>query len=118
MLSLPPKCPFVPSEHPITHAAPDSPVARTPELLILLLAAVLTLGAIALGGEGGGGSATPSAATASSAHVRLVERRVEALRGLRFRRPVPVAVVSPAQARRDGLAETDRSEPAAQRRVD
>lgn len=34
---------------------------------------------------------------------------MEALRGLRFRHPVPVAIVSPAQARRDGLADAARS---------
>jgi hypothetical protein len=86
--------------------------------LILLLAVLLAAGAIALGGGGDEDSSSPRPATASPAHVRLIERRVEALRGLRFRRPVPVAVVSPAQARREGLAEVDRSQPLAQRRVD
>jgi len=70
-----------------------------------------------LGGEDGdAGSGQPS--TVSPAHVRLVERRVEALRGLRFRRPVPVAVVSPAQARREGTAEAQRTQPAARQRAD
>jgi hypothetical protein len=53
----------------------------------------------------------------SPAHVRVIEHRVEALRGLRFRRPVPVAIVSPAQARRIGLAESARSDPPAHQRA-
>ena len=70
---------------------------------------------------GGGSSRSPRSGAAipsqvGSAHIALVERRVEALRGLRFLRPVPVAVVSPAQARRDGLADFDR-QPAAARRA-
>jgi len=117
-----PCCPFlrggpvVRDQHQITRPRPDSPVSRTPELLILLLAALLVAGALALGGGAGAPTARP-AATASPAHVRLIERRVEALRGLRFRHPVPVAVVSAAQARREGLADFDRGQPAAQRRV-
>lgn len=90
----------------------DEPVSRTPELLILLLVVLLAAGAIALGGGGDGsrsGSSARPAVTVSSAHIRLIERRVETLRGLRFVRPVPVAVVSPAQARREGLADFDRS---------
>ncbi|HET6449597.1 MAG TPA: hypothetical protein VFG31_10865 [Conexibacter sp.] len=106
------------SEYPITRPRSDSPVSRTPELLILLLAALLGAGAIALGSGGGNDAAgTVHAATASPTHVRLIERRVEALRGLRFRRAVPVVVVSPAQARREGLAEFDRGQPREQRRV-
>jgi hypothetical protein len=80
-----------------------------PELLILLLVAVLAAGAIALGG-GQGNAGSQRATTVSAAHVRLVERRVEELRGLRFRRPVPVAVVSPAQARREGTADAQRTQ--------
>jgi hypothetical protein len=104
----------------------DSPVSRTtrppvtlgertPELVIVVLAAALLAGALALGSPGGGGGAParaqPRAAPVrvSAAHVALVERRVEALRGLRFRRPVPVAVISPAQARRIGLADERRT---------
>ena len=48
---------------------------------------------------------------------RVIARRVEALRDLRFRHPVPVAVVSPAQARREGIADYDRRQPLARRRA-
>ena len=101
----------------------DEPVSRAPELLILLLVVLLAAGAIALGGGGGGGggsrpgSSARPAATVSPAHVRLVERRVEALRGLRFVRPVPVVVVSQREARREGLADFDRSVSAAQQQA-
>jgi hypothetical protein len=88
----------------------------TPELTILALVVVLAVGAVVLGREGSD-SAFPRAGTVSPAHIRLVERRVEALRDLRFRRPVPVAVVSPAQARRQGLADFDRGQPLARRRT-
>ena len=92
---------------------------RTPEVVILAVLAALAAGALLLGGGGGGASSPAHAArgeTVSPARIALIERRVEALRGLRFRHPVPVAVVSPAQARREGLAEYDRSDPVAQRR--
>ena len=92
---------------------------RTPELVVLLLAGLLAAGALLLGGGGGSssGAATGAGSPVTKAHVALVERRVERLRGLHFRHPVPVALVSPAQARREGLADYDRSSPPAQRRT-
>jgi hypothetical protein len=84
----------------------------------VLLVALLAAGALALGSRG---ERSPGAAevreTVSRAHLALVARRVEALRGLRFRHAVPVAVVSPAQARRAGVAEARRSQPPAQQRA-
>jgi hypothetical protein len=65
--------------------------------------------------EGNDPSARPAAPAAS---VSTIATRVEALRGLRFRsRPVPESV-SPAQARREGLEDLDRSYPEARRRAD
>jgi hypothetical protein len=95
---------------------------RTPELAILAVLAALAAGALLFGGSdssspAAGGSASARGASVTPAHIAQIERRVEALRDLRFRHPVPVAVVSPAQARREGLAEEDRSEPVPQRRV-
>jgi hypothetical protein len=50
--------------------------------------------------------------------VSTIAARVEALRGLRFdSRPVP-QTVSPAQARREGLEDLDRSYPEARRKAD
>ena len=86
---------------------------RTPLAIIAVLLAVLVpLGFLTEkepSGEGGAGSATP---------IATIAARVEALRGVRFReRPVPLRV-SPAQARREGLADLDRGYPLARRRVD
>jgi hypothetical protein len=54
----------------------------------------------------------------SAASVRTIAARVETLRGLRFEsRPVP-QTVSPAQARREGLEDLDRSYPEARRKAD
>lgn len=76
---------------------------------------MLAVGAVALGGTSE--SVARPDRIVSPAHIRLVERRVEALRGLRFRHPVPVAIVSPAQARREGTADTQRTRPARQQRA-
>jgi hypothetical protein len=81
----------------------------------MLIAALGIAGGVL--GTDSGRSAGASSDTVSRAHVALVARRVEALRGLRFRRPVSVAVVSPAQARRTGVAELNRSQPLARRRA-
>jgi hypothetical protein len=65
--------------------------------------------------EGSDESARPAATAAS---VSTIAARVEELRGLRFRsRPVP-QTVSPAQARREGLEDLDRSYPETRRRAD
>jgi hypothetical protein len=85
--------------------------------VILALIVVLAIGAIVLGGSGSGG-ASPAAATVTPARIARIEHRVELLRGLRFRHPVPVSVVSHAQARRVGLAEQRRAQPPAAQRVD
>ena len=67
--------------------------------------------------EGGEPRPAPRA-PAPAADVATIAARVEALRGLRFRsRPVPQRV-TPAQARREGLEDLDRSYPAARRRAD
>src|SRR4051794_38985104 len=64
------------------------------------------------------GDARPDPPAATSAPVPAIAARVEVLRGLRFRsRPVPQSV-SPAQARREGLEDLDRSYPESRRRAD
>jgi hypothetical protein len=81
---------------------------HTPELVLLVLAALLALGGALLGGDGGDGRAA-AGERIPAARIARIERRVEALRGLRFRRPVPVRVISAAEARRYGLAEERRT---------
>jgi hypothetical protein len=79
--------------------------------MAIVLAGLLVL--LVLQGEPS--SAPPPAPAAS---VATIASRVETLRGLRFRsRPVP-QTVSPAQARREGLEDLDRSYPEARRRAD
>jgi hypothetical protein len=89
--------------------------AKTPEIVIVVVLAFLVAGGLAAGRKGPDDSAT-AGAKAAAASVGPIARRVEQIRGLRFKRlPVP-AIVSPAQTRRDSLADLDRSGSAAERR--
>ncbi len=93
---------------------------RTPELAILSVLALLVAAGLLAGGGGGDAEGEASSARGSTVAPERIDRivgRVERLRGLRFRRPVAVEVVSPAEARRIGLAEMGRAEPAAERRA-
>jgi hypothetical protein len=64
------------------------------------------------------GEPAPERRAPPSAPVATIAARVEALRGLRFEtRPVP-QTVSPAQARREGLEDLDRSYPETRRKAD
>jgi hypothetical protein len=85
-------------------------------LLVLLLGAGFAFD----GGEAGGGGekAPPAAAAEKAAPVSVIAKRVEEIRGLRFETPPRPAEVSPAQAKRDGLEDLDRSYPEAQRHAD
>ena len=81
-------------------------------LLAIAILFVALVGVLALEGP------APRARPAAGADVATIAARVESLRDLRFRsRPVPQEV-TPAQARRDGLADLDRSYSAAQRGAD
>ena len=85
---------------------------RAPLTIVAVLAALL-YGLWALTGGDAEEPAPPSAAP-----VAAIATRVEALRGLRFDTiPRPVSV-TPAQARREGLEDLDRSYPEARRRAD
>ena len=80
---------------------------RTPELVLVLL--VVLLGGAAILSGGGGSSRSDAGQVVPAARIARIERQVEQLRGLRFLHPVPVAVVTPATARREGLADFERS---------
>jgi hypothetical protein len=80
---------------------------------------------VAIGVAGGGGrshqrstTTTARAPVEPATPVAVVARRVERIRDLHFRRLPPARRVSPAQAERAGLADFDRSYPAARRRAD
>ena len=91
----------------------NTPYTVAVVLLVLLLGAGFAFDG---GEEESGGKPRPAAEPA--APVATITSRVERIRGLRFEtRPRP-AEVSPAQAKRDGLEDLDRSYPAAERRVD
>ena len=90
---------------------------------VALALIVALLGLSVATGEWSKQAEKPAAAAAKpkpkpAADVATIASRVEAIRGLRFkRRPVP-AVVTPAQARREGLEDLDRSYPVERRRAD
>src|SRR5205085_7153139 len=97
-----PCCPFLRSVRCEVSIQSRTPVparrlsGRTPELAILAVIATLTVGALLLGGGGSTagtsvGSDTAEDAAVSPARIARIERRVEALRDLRFEHPVPVA---------------------------
>lgn len=95
---------------------------RTPELATLLVLVLLLVGALLLGGRGGGGGDTGASARAraggvSAQRLARVARRVEQLRGLRFRRDVRVEVLSPAQVRAFAARESEGEQPRAQVRA-
>ena len=85
---------------------------RMPLVVMVVLSAAL----FALWALTDDGSST--AAAAKPASVPVIAERVEALRALRFT-SVPKAVsVTPAQARKEGLEDLDRSYPVARQRAD
>jgi hypothetical protein len=94
---------------------------NTPFTVALVLLALLLGAGFAFDGgeeEGGAKPRPPAAAAEKAAPVSIIAKRVEEIRGLRFETPPRPAEVSPAQAKRDGLEDLDRSYPATQRHAD
>lgn len=81
-----------------------------------MLVALVGLGALTGSSSESGGSAGGSEAAVEE--VVTIARRIERIRGQRFRRRPEPRIVSPAEVRREGLAELDRTYPAARRRAD
>ena len=95
-------------------AAPEpSGGERTPERVLLGVLVALVAGALLVGdgGDDGGakGARSGAAAAARLPAVGVVARRVERIRGLRFERRPTARLVTPAQARREGLRELSRA---------
>src|SRR3954451_12403558 len=88
----------------------------TPMAVILVVLVLLVGLSVATGWDDDEGGAKP--ASARSAPIRTIEARVERLRDLRFTSPPVPQTVSPAQARRQGLADLDRSYPRERRLAD
>jgi hypothetical protein len=89
---------------------------RTPVVVCVVL--LLGLVAALVAGEGDRGGGEAAVREPPAAPVGTIARRVESLRGLRFRRMPEPVTVSAAQARREGLADLDRTYPPARRRAD
>jgi hypothetical protein len=86
-------------------------------MAVILAVLVLLLGlSVATGWDedGGGGSA----ASQRIAPIPTIEARVERLRELRFHSALKPQTVTPAQARKEGLADLDRTYPRARRLAD
>src|SRR3954451_794368 len=88
----------------------------TPMAVILVVLVLLVGLSVATGWDDDEGGAKP--ASARSAPIRTIEARVERLRDLRFTSPPVPQTVSPAQARREWLADLDRSYPRSRRLAD
>jgi hypothetical protein len=85
---------------------------RTPYVVIGVLIVVLLALSAVTGADGGGSPAE------RIAPVTVIAHRVETLRHLRYRTIPQARAASPAEARRDGLADFDRSYPIARRHAD
>jgi hypothetical protein len=92
--------------------------AATGEVVIGVLIVVLLVAGFLLGGtgstSGGGGTA---GARAAAAKVAPIARRVETVRGLRFKHLPKPLIVTPAQTRADSLRDLDRHTTAEERRA-
>ena len=84
--------------------------------VLILLAIELLFGAAHHDGSTRRGGGTAAADVVHE--VATIARRDEAIRGLRFKHVPAPLLVSPAQARRDALADFDRTYPAARRAAD
>jgi hypothetical protein len=85
--------------------------ASSPEVVIGVLLVLLVAAGIAFGSGSGGGDPATAGARAAAARVAPIARRVEAIRGLRFKQLPEPLIVTPAEARRDALADVDRNKP-------
>ena len=89
----------------------------TPLVVALVLLALLLGAGFAF--DGGDGDAAPAKPRVErSVPIPTLEARVEQIRRLRFESKPKPAVVSPAQAQRDGLEDLDRSYAPARRHAD
>ena len=82
------------------------------------LVVMVVLGAALFGAVGADRRRLDRRPRPSAAPVPVIAERVEALRGLRFTTVPEAVAVTPAQARKEGLEDFDRSYPVARRRAD
>src|SRR4051794_33323771 len=92
--------------------------SRTPEAMIAVLLAFLVAGGIAAGtANRGRGNAAVAGAQSAAAEVAPIARRVEVIRGLRFKQVPKPLIVTPEQTRRDQLADLKSKSSAEELRV-
>src|SRR3954468_21199588 len=92
--------------------------APTGEVVIAVLIVALLVGGFVLGGTGSSSSPGGTAgARAAAAKVAPIARRVETIRGLRFKHLPKPLIVTAAQTRADSLRELDRHTTPAERRA-
>src|SRR3954465_2950477 len=92
--------------------------ASTPETIILALLVGLVVLGLLLGGSSSSSSGSSVAGVAAAAkQVAPISRRVEKIRGLRFKRLPRPLIVTPAQTRADSLRELDRQTTPSERRA-
>jgi hypothetical protein len=91
----------------------------TGEVVIAVLIVALLVGGFVLGGTGSSSSSPggTAGAKAAAAKVAPIARRVETIRGLRFKHLPKPLIVSAAQTRADSLRELDRHTTPAERRA-
>src|SRR3954471_3679518 len=90
----------------------------TGEVVIAVLIVALLVGGFVLGGSGSSsGRGGTAGAHAAAAKVAPIARRVEAIRGLRFKHLPKPLIVTAAQTRADSVRELDRHTTPAERRA-
>src|SRR4051812_8019075 len=96
--------------------ATDCGAMSTPFTVALLLLAILLGAGFAL--DSGDARSPKRSKAEPPTPIATIERRVEAIRALRFESLPRPQTVSPAQAKRDGLEDLDRNYPATRRHAD
>jgi hypothetical protein len=92
--------------------------APTGEVVIVVLIAILLVAGFVLGGTGSSsGRGGTAGARAAAAKVAPIARRVETIRGLRFKHLPKPLIVSAAQTRADSLRDLDRQTTPKERRA-
>jgi hypothetical protein len=92
---------------PMRQRRPSPARPGVPELAILIVLVLLVAGGLLLGG--GSGDAEPQRTVVSAERLARVEAEVERIRGLDFKRPVSVEVMTPEEVRAYAEGELDAS---------
>jgi hypothetical protein len=115
-------CASPPSRHSCSKKSAPSSVGsidrRTPEIVIVVVAALLLLGGIAIGDKEDSAGDNGQAALPSPERVDRIEREVERIRGVEFKKPIRPKLVTPEEAKREAFRDIDETYPEKTRRAD